>query len=292
MISTRTAYQWQSSLDKTTWEDIPENKGGTAESYVAPGDFNYNGFYRCVTTVSLLDLNSTYTTTTPAYKGGTVSRTLYAAKSCIGGLLNSPPSQFQDKPNILAILTAYAHKRDELTKLFEDLNLITDVETAVGQNLDYVGSIVSMTRTEAFQAMNAPAGTVMDDETYRNCLRYKVIANNTDGVYADIMKGIDLLWPGVKVKYSEPANRDAAFMITLDTVNIDDGDPAANAPLIIRAGGVQLILDTSYLHVMDLTDQEVFTDELISFNAYVYFDGTFTFNGDKSFQAEAEVVPL
>ena len=59
------------------------------------------------------------------------------------------PQQFLEKPNIEVLLSAFAKQLQEIEQVFEELNKKTDLRDAVGQNLDWIGTILSLTRKEA-----------------------------------------------------------------------------------------------------------------------------------------------
>ena len=59
--------------------------------------------------------------------------------------LRDLPQQFQSKHNIEVLIKAFSKQMQELDKVFQDLNTMTDIDDAVGQNLDYVGTIIPLT---------------------------------------------------------------------------------------------------------------------------------------------------
>ena len=56
--------------------------------------------------------------------------------------LRDMPIQFIGKKNIEVLIKAFARQMQELDVVFEELNTKTDLDTATGQNLDYVGTII------------------------------------------------------------------------------------------------------------------------------------------------------
>ena len=59
------------------------------------------------------------------------------------------PQQFLGKHNIEVLVKAFARQLQELQVVFDDLNTELDLETAAGKNLDYVGTILPLSRKEA-----------------------------------------------------------------------------------------------------------------------------------------------
>lgn len=63
--------------------------------------------------------------------------------------LNDLPQQFLEKKNIEALIRAFSKQLQELQQVFDDLENLTDLDTATGQNLDMVGTIIPLSRKEA-----------------------------------------------------------------------------------------------------------------------------------------------
>jgi hypothetical protein len=59
------------------------------------------------------------------------------------------PQQFQEKENIEILIKALARQMDEVEAVLEDVNALTNLETANGINLDYVGDILNLSRKAA-----------------------------------------------------------------------------------------------------------------------------------------------
>ena len=207
-------------------------------------------------------------------------------------IVGTIPWQFKESPRILAILKAWAKQEEELRTLFEDLNTKVDVDVAEGVNLDRIGDIVTLTRTDAFRILGYPNGVTIDDELYRKCLKFKILFNNTVATYEDIRKGIEYLWEGIHCTYSESVDRPAIFVITLDDVDLDDIDPYTSMPLIIKPGGVQSVLHNNFLSTFLLIDNEKFNNEKIRYESHCYYNAEFTYNGDRTYAAVVEEVDL
>ena len=60
--------------------------------------------------------------------------------------LDDLPQQFQGKKYIEALISVFAKQLEDLYKVFEQLDTETDLDSAVGMNLDMVGDIVTLTR--------------------------------------------------------------------------------------------------------------------------------------------------
>lgn len=293
MISTTISYKWQRSANGIIWTDIA---GATESTYWTPVDLVQSWRYRCITTERIIDLEKDYVMYSPEYLGANVSREIYALRTHVGDLLNLIPSQFQKAEKIVSILIAMARQFDELAMVYKIVNVVTDIDTAVGSNLDRVGEIVSLSRTEAFEILNRASNVALDDGTYRKTLKFGIIQNNTNGCYADVIKGLRLLWEGVDTSYSESYEDPATFRIVLNRLNIDNEDPSNNVPLIIKSAGVQTTLSATFLTETDMIDEELFGNESTRLERWVFCDGEFTMGecetDDREFQPKIEVIPL
>ena len=109
--------------------------------------------------------------------------------------LRDMPQQFQGKPKIEVLVAAFAKQLQELLVIVEKINIDTDLTTAIGKQLDYVGNILCLTRKEAGE-MEGRKSTepVLADERYRQFLRYQLLKNTTEGTYADTMAGLELIY--------------------------------------------------------------------------------------------------
>ena len=59
------------------------------------------------------------------------------------------PQQFLGKHNIEVLIKAFARQLQEVQQIFDDMKTKLDLDTATGQNLDYVGTIIPLSRKEA-----------------------------------------------------------------------------------------------------------------------------------------------
>lgn len=219
------------------------------------------------------------------------------------------PSQFRDKPNIEALIKAFSRQIDDLMEVNRQLTELVDIDTAHGVNLDMLGTVVNVTRKKAHVLLNREMEVVIDDEMYRNVLRFQALKNNSDATYADIMKGLHLLWGDAKIKYAEAVREPASIEISIEDITTDETDPALIRPMVIRAGGVKILFRSCYTDKANMSSWERFGNCTLSYEknhrwngAYHwdgairwhsegisfpnYFDGIQTFNGDIRWQAD------
>lgn len=157
------------------------------------------------------------------------------------------PQQFQGKHNIEVLIKAFSKQMQELEKVFQDLNTMTDIDAATGQNLDYVGMVIPLSRKEAGELAGLNfSEPVMSDERYRKYLRYQMLRNTSECTYDEIMESIEILWNVEKTRYYERNDRPATIFIGLPSVDIEEDDQAKGKPKIMKPAGVGFIYAAQY----------------------------------------------
>lgn len=148
--------------------------------------------------------------------------------------LRDLPQQFLGKERIEALVEALSKQMDELNAVFRDLETLTDLDTATGQNLDYVGTIIPLSRKEAgiLAGFNVD-DPVISDERYRQFLRYKNLVNTNDCTYYDLMEGLALLWDVSPIYYIEDPAMPATIILTMPFLK-PGGD-------VVRVGEVPMV---------------------------------------------------
>lgn len=180
------------------------------------------------------------------------------------------PQQFQGKRNIEILIRVLARQIEEVETVLHEVNTLTDIDTAHGKNLDYVGDMVCMSRKEAGELISKRfLEPVISDERYRKYLHYQVLRNTSDCTYADIMKAIDILWEVDKARYYERRDRPATIFIGLPTVDIEEEDQAKGKPEILKPGGVGFLYTTQYSTIFDCSGLERM--ELVSLTLRLFF---------------------
>ena len=163
------------------------------------------------------------------------------------------PQQFLGQPRIEALVSAFARQLQELERVFSDVNEKTDLETATGQNLDYVGTVIPLTRKEAAILAGAvrqnPSAVMRDDEAYRKLLKYQRLVNTNECTYYDLMEGASFLLDTetTPIHYSENPDKPATIILSSPSVTFEDGfDDLLRVAFIRPAGvGVEWHIDLS-----------------------------------------------
>jgi len=150
--------------------------------------------------------------------------------------------QFKDKPNILSLMETVGKQLNDLFAFYEQLRYERDVDNSEGTQLDGIGDIVSLSRTEAVTLVRGgtPGSAGLDDETYRQRLLFKILKNTCNCTYDDIRKSLAMFWKGSPLRYSEDANHPAAVILDFDA-SPENEEEQFNVP-VIKAGGVGLMM--------------------------------------------------
>jgi len=186
--------------------------------------------------------------------------------------LKDMPMQFLGKKNIGVLIKAFARQMQELDTVFEELDTKTGLDTATGQNLDYVGTIIPLSRKEAGELVNQRfQEPVISDWRYRQYLQYKMLRNTSECTYYDIMKAIEILWDVDRANYYERVDRPATIFIGLPTVDIEEDDQAKGKPSIMKPAGVGFFYTAQYSMILDQAALEKVKLICLDVHAFFYF---------------------
>ena len=166
--------------------------------------------------------------------------------------------QFKEKPVIDALVSAIGEQLNDVRRFYEDLRDRRGIQTSMGQQLDGVGDIVVLSRLEAgaLACINESV-YVLDDESYRRYLIFKVWKNTNNCTYHDVIKALRMFWPK-PLYYREDPEEPATMVFETDMLSPEDDVPKLlNAPLIKAAGvGIKVIARTESPEMMDLLTGE------------------------------------
>lgn len=145
------------------------------------------------------------------------------------------PQQFLNKKKIEVLLNAFARQLQEVKDTYEDLNNLTDLNTAKGENLSMLGSIISLSKKDASELSNTNE-SMLDDDTYRKYLTYKIGKNTNSCTYYDIIDSLKMFWDK-PIHYSESKDQPATMILETDELTADDDvSKFLTAPFVKSAG--------------------------------------------------------
>lgn len=158
-----------------------------------------------------------------------------------GKMLADLPSQFKNKEKIEGLIYAFSRQLNNLRDVYKQLNDTRSLRTAMGKQLDGIGSIAVLTRDEAtVLALKSSTFTKMTDEIYRLYLVQKIMANMTNCTYQDIYNAMVILWGKTPIWYSESIDEPATITMTVPALSSFDETSTFLGLWEIRPAGVQL----------------------------------------------------
>lgn len=149
--------------------------------------------------------------------------------------------QFKGKANYDAFLNLMASPAQDIEDALYDLLTLRAIDTAEGDQLDNLGTIVGQERGG------------LDDDTYRLYLRARIGANKSNGTYTDLIRIARLILDGEDVTVVLEPQYPASIVVNIGESPIEE-DPATALIGFLRdakAGGVRILLEY-------LTDTEPF----------------------------------
>lgn len=162
--------------------------------------------------------------------------------------LRDMPQQFQGRQKIEILVRAFARQIQEVQSVFEDLNTKLDLHEAVGKNLDYIGTIIPLSRKEAGELCGlclTEQGPVLSDERYVQILKYKLLKNTSECTYYDIMAGLEYLYD-FPFLYREDPQYPATIILGMD-LDLDRPDFTFYRRLCLKPGGVRIFGEKKFL---------------------------------------------
>jgi hypothetical protein len=154
-----------------------------------------------------------------------------------GGLM----AQFENQPNMTAIMASYGVQFQELENMFWDLYLLQTLANSEGEQLDQIGIIVDEPRSGR------------DDENYRAAIYGRIALNRSHARIEDILDAMTAILDNTYVLRELD---DQTFIVTLE-----DAKPATidaetfNASLQrIKGGGIH-----AHFHYSDYDNTDTFT---------------------------------
>lgn len=158
-------------------------------------------------------------------------------------ILSEFPQQFKGQKNIEVVIRAFSKQLEELREMFADLEQLRSLESAKGKQLDGVGDIVVLSRSQAgLLAGEKITFPVIDDDRYKKYLKYKVLKNTNTCTYYDIIYGLTMLYGKAiePVYYSEDPDLPATIILEMPLLK-PGGVPATLGDVPpIKAAGVAI----------------------------------------------------
>lgn len=154
----------------------------------------------------------------------------------IGILTSQYVKTATNSPKLNAFLQAMLQKFDAVSQLLVELDTSLDLDAAVGDQLDMLGSTVGASRIVGFQ----PTGSVspiLDDTTYRLYIKAKIAQNQWDGTLPSLYPIWSSLFPSGNIVIIDNQNMTASITLTGAFTSIIQ-DLITNGYIVPRPEGV------------------------------------------------------
>ena len=141
------------------------------------------------------------------------------------------PQQFRDDPAVVALLTVFAQRYQNLEVAFWDLLTQRGIYTAFGAQLDVIGRIVGFARG------------ALSDATYQLYLAAQITANHSDGLGEDLIKIARLIVNNAAATIYVTNEGAATTRVRVGGIALPDATATVVATMLdeARAGGVRLL---------------------------------------------------
>ena len=160
-------------------------------------------------------------------------------------LENDLIEQFRRQPKIAVFQKAVARQLTEMYAFFYQLSVLQWLDQAQGVQLDGIGNIVDLSRTDALIWANMAGQNVpMNDDLYRIYLWFKIFLNTSDGTYADVARTLRMFWPDMHLYYSEYLEHPATMFFSTPIIQAEKGIDLKMLNIVqrVKAAGVSLIV--------------------------------------------------
>lgn len=119
-------------------------------------------------------------------------------------------SQYRDKTNFIAWLTANLDIVDDISVTISDFDGNYDIDNAVGYQLDVIGMMVGVNRLLTIQPSDG-SSPLVNDTTYRFLIRAKIAQNKWNGTIPELYNIWNASFPLNQIKIED--NQDMTFSI-------------------------------------------------------------------------------
>jgi len=149
------------------------------------------------------------------------------------GLLSS---QYRNSPKLNALLRMLLQKFDDVSQCLVRMDTAFDLDSAIGAQLDVLGTVVGVYRTVGFQP-NGGISPVLDDDTFRIYIKAKIAQNQWDGTIGSLYPIWQQLFPGGTIVIEDNQNMTVTLTLTGSFTSIIQ-DLITNGYIVPRPEGV------------------------------------------------------
>ena len=131
----------------------------------------------------------------------------------ISSYLGLITSQYQNSPKFLEWLTSALQVFNDISTCADMMPTYFDLDSAVGVQLDAIGSLLGQLRVLPFQPSDGSAA-LLDDVNYRKILKLKTLTNYWDGTQDGIYEAWATVFPDVSLVITDHQDMSAIVTFT------------------------------------------------------------------------------
>lgn len=120
-------------------------------------------------------------------------------------------SEYSLQPMFNSYVEAFLNQLSPVNNCYESFNILFNIESAVGDQLDKLGELVGISRSLPTSDPDIPA--VLDDDTFRRVIAAKILQNHWDGT----LKGLESIFHAFykDLPYEVVDNQDMSYNVLL-----------------------------------------------------------------------------
>lgn len=152
--------------------------------------------------------------------------------------LNLLTSQYRNSANLNAWLEDNLNYLDSITTLLDLFTWYFDLDSAEGDQLDIIGSIVGVDRTLTFQPSGG-VSSILDDENYRILIKAKIVKNHWNGTIGSLVEAWSLLFPDGQIIVTDNQDMSMDVLIVGDFSTLTS-ELITNGYIVPKPEGVKI----------------------------------------------------
>lgn len=155
----------------------------------------------------------------------------------LGYYLGLLTSEYRNSPKLNTLLLVLLKKFDDVSQCLVSMDTAFDLDSAVGVQLDMLGTVAGASRVVGFQPSNG-VSPVLDDTTYRLYIKAKIAQNQWDGTIGSLYPIWQQLFPGGSIVIEDNQNM-SVYVTLVGAFNSITTDLINHGYIVPRPEGVE-----------------------------------------------------
>lgn len=129
-------------------------------------------------------------------------------------------SEYSNKPKYNSYVEAFLNMVSPSVNALDEFNIIFNIENAIGDQLDKLGSLVGITRSLPISNPNIPS--VLGDDSFRKVILSRAYSNHWDGTRKGLEEIFSLVFPNLP--YEIVDGQDMSYSVSVIDPTFSDQD--------------------------------------------------------------------